>query len=97
MRTWCVVLVATALLSIGLVHAGVAQAAQGHHEHGPTRDETVPAHCINCTAPCLGGLVTALGALALARRRGDTTVRWRARGLGELIWAWTFEHPPRVA
>lgn len=98
MRTWCVVVLAAALLSLGLAHDGFTAGAGGEHGHdSPGHEPTAPEHCVICPALCLGGLATALGAVAFARRRRGPRVRHRVAACGALLWAWTFEHPPRFA
>lgn len=98
MRTWCVVLVAAGLLSVGLAHNGLAGPGSGGHDHdGSDSKRSVPEHCVICPALCLGGLAGALGAMSSARRRSGKRMPHRASALGALVWAWTFDHPPRVA
>lgn len=98
MRTWCVAVLVAALLSLALAHGDLTATRTGEHDHpSPGRDPNVPEHCVICPALCLVGLAAALDGVAFARRRRGPRVRQRAAAFGALLWAWTFEHPPRFA
>lgn len=84
--------IALALLA-GLLALSLQASVDGH---GHEKEMGAASHCVICPALCLSGLAGVLGGIAfvLSRRRGR--VRRLEAASRALVWAWTFEHPPRL-